>query len=120
MHYLANIIYQISRKVSKIKHFKFNQQALNKIHYIETYKRNLLLHTDEGEVISYESMKALEQRLSPFGFYRCHAGYLVNMGLVRKVEKLEITLSSGETVYVSKPKKKDFMKALAGYWGKML
>ena len=62
--------------------------AVNKIHYIETYKRNLLLHTDEGEVISYESMKALEQRLSPFGFYRCHAGYLVNMGLVRKVEKL--------------------------------
>ena len=94
--------------------------AVNEIHYIETYKRNLLLHMDEGEVISYESMKALEQRLSPFGFYRCHAGYLVNMGLVRKVEKLEITLSSDETVYVSKPKKKDFMKALAGYWGKML
>lgn len=94
--------------------------AVNKIHYIETYKRNLLLHTDDGEVISYESMKALEQRLTPFGFYRCHAGYLVNMGLIQSVEKLEITLSSGETVYVSKPKKKEFMKALAGYWGEML
>lgn len=94
--------------------------AVNELHYIETYKRNLLLHTDDGNVISYESMKALEQRLSTFGFYRCHAGYLVNMGFVKNVEKLKITLSTGETVYVSKPKKKGFMTALAGYLGKML
>ena len=41
MHYLANIIYQISRKVSKIKHFKFNQQALNSVLYniVDAYNK---------------------------------------------------------------------------------
>lgn len=94
--------------------------ALNTLHYAETYKRNLLLHTDQGDVISYRSMKELETELKQYGFFRCHSGFLVNMGFVKQVEKLEVHLTSGETIYVSKPKKKEFMEAMAEYWGKML
>ncbi len=94
--------------------------ALNTLHYAETYKRNLLLHTEQGEVISYRSMKELETELKQYGFFRCHSGFLVNMGFVKQVEKLEVHLTSGETIYVSKPKKKEFMEAMAEYWGKML
>lgn len=94
--------------------------ALNTLHYAETSKRNLLLHTDTEEILCYRKMKDLEQELLPFGFFRCHTGYLVNLAFVKSVEKLEIELNSGEKMYVSKPKKKEFMEALAGYWGKML
>lgn len=94
--------------------------AVKRLHYAETYGRNLLLHTDDGQVISYKNMKELEKELGPHGFYRCHAGFLVNMGFVKKVEKLDIELTSGEKIYVSKPKRKAFMETLAGYWGKML
>ncbi len=93
---------------------------LNTLHYVETYKRNLLLHTDDGEVISYKNMKELEKELVPYGFYRCHVGFLVNMEFVKRVEKLNIELTSGETIYASKPKKKEFMEAMAEYWGKRL
>ena len=50
----------------------------------------------------------------------CLSGFLVNLTFVKTVEKLDVELTSGETVYVSKPKRKEFMEALAGYWGKML
>ena len=93
---------------------------LNTLHYVETYKRNLLLHTDDGEVISYKNMKELEKELVPYGFYRCHVGFLVHMEFVKRVEKLNIELTSGETIYASKPKKKEFMEAMAEYWGKRL
>lgn len=94
--------------------------ALNTLHYVETYKRNLLLHTDGGEIISYKSMKEMERELASYGFFRCHAGFLVNMGFVKVVERLKVELTSGEIIYVSKPKKKGFMEAMAKYWGKML
>ena len=65
-------------------------------------------------------MKEIEKELSPYGFFRCHVGFLVNLVFVKKVEKLDVELTSGETVYVSKPKRREFMEALAGYWGNML
>lgn len=94
--------------------------SVNKLRYVETYKRNLMLHTDNGGLICYKNMKEMEKELSNYGFFRCHAGFLVNLAFVKKVEKLDVELTSGEIVYVSKPKRKDFMEALAGYWGKML
>lgn len=94
--------------------------ALKSLHFAETYRRNLLLHTDGGEVICYQSMKELEKELSDRGYFRCHAGYLVNLASVKKVEKLEIELITGEKIYVSKPRRRAFMEALAAYWGKML
>ena len=93
---------------------------MNKLHYVVTYKRNLLLHTDDGDVICYKNMKEMEKELTPYGFFRCHSGFLVNLAFVKNVEKLDVELTSGETIYVSKPKRKEFMEALAGYWGKML
>lgn len=94
--------------------------AVNELRYVETYRRNLLLHTEDGEVVCYKNMKEMEEELAPFGFFRCHAGFLVNLASVKNVEKLNVELTSGETVYVSKPKRKEFMETLAGYWGKRL
>lgn len=94
--------------------------SVNRLHYAETHQRNLLLHTEDGEVICYKNMKEMEKELSPYGFFRCHTGFLVNLAFVKNVEKLDVELTTGETVYVSKPKRKAFMEALAGYWGKML
>ena len=94
--------------------------ALNTLHYIETYKRNLILHTDKEEILSYRKMSDMEEELRPYGFFLCHRGFLVNMGYVKQVEKLDVHLTFGETIYVSKPKKKEFMEAMAAYWGKLL
>ncbi|MDE7477217.1 MAG: LytTR family DNA-binding domain-containing protein [Lachnospiraceae bacterium] len=93
---------------------------LNKLRYVETFNRNLLLHTEQENIICYKSMKEMEHELSELGFARCHTSYIVNLFFVKGVNKLEITLVTGETIPISQPKRKQFMERLAEYWGDLL
>lgn len=93
---------------------------LSSLHYLETYNRNVKLHTDDGEIISYKKMKELEEELEDARFIRCHSGYLVNPFFVKRVGKLEITLTDGEVIPISQPKRKAVMEKLADYWGDRL
>ncbi len=93
---------------------------LNALQYVETFNRNLLLHTEQENIICYRSMKDLEQELAAHGFVRCHTSYIVNLFFVKGVNKLEITLVTGETIPISQPRRKQFMEQLAEYWGDFL
>lgn len=90
---------------------------LKTIRYIETYNRNLLIHTDEENLICYWKMKEMEKKVADNGFARNHASYLTNLYYVESVEKMDIQLSSGEKLPLSKTKKKLFMEQLSRYWG---
>ena len=94
--------------------------AVSKLHYVETYKRNLLLHTDDGDVICYKNMKEIEKELTLYGFFRCHVGFLVNLSFVKNVEKLDVELTSGRDSLCQQAKTEKVYGGLAGYWGKML
>lgn len=94
--------------------------ALKSLRYVETFNRRLLLHTEQENIISYKSMKEMEQELSQAGFVRCHTSYLVNLFYVKGVQKLEITLITGEQIPISQPKRKAFMEQLTRYWGERL
>lgn len=91
--------------------------ALKSISHIETFNRNLLLHTEQENIICYKSMKDMEQELQGKGFIRCHTSYIVNLFYVKGVNKLEIELITGEIIPISQPKRKMFMEKLAEYWG---
>ena len=93
---------------------------IHTLHYLETYNRNVKIHTDDGELISYKKMKDLEEELRAAHFIRCHSSYLVNPFFVKRVEKLEITLTDGDTIPISQPKRKAVMEQLADYWGDRL
>lgn len=93
---------------------------LRTLRYVETFNRNLLLHTDQEKIVCYKSMKEMEQELTGQGFVRCHTSYIVNLFYVKGVNKLEITLVTGETLPISQPKRKLFMEQLAEYWGDLL
>lgn len=93
---------------------------LRTLRYVETFNRNLLLHTDQEKIVCYKSMKEMEQELAGHGFVRCHTSYIVNLFFVKGVNKLEITLVTGETIPISQPKRKLFMEQLAEYWGDLL
>ena len=94
--------------------------ALNSLRYIETFSRNLLLHTEQENIICYKSMKEMEQELKEKGFVRCHTSYIVNLFYVKGINKLEIVLVTGEAIPISQPKRKEFMKKLAEYWGDLI
>ena len=93
---------------------------LKSLRFIETFNRNLLLYTDQENIICYKKMKELETELVQHGFVRCHSGYLVNLFYVKRIEKLDIILTTGERVPISQPKRKEFMERLADYWGDWL
>lgn len=93
---------------------------LKGLKFIETFNRNLLLHTEHGHVICYRKMKEMEAALGQQGFVRCHSGYLVNLFYVKRIEKLEIILLTDEKIPISQLKRKAFMKQLADYWGNQL
>lgn len=94
---------------------------LNTLRFVETFNRNLLLHTDQENIISYKSMKEMEQMLCERDdFVRCHTSYIVNLFFVKGVKKLELELITGEIVPISQPKRKIVMEKLAEYWGDLL
>lgn len=94
--------------------------SLNSLSYIETFNRNLMLYTDSENIISYRKMKDVENELEKHSFVRCHAGFLVNLFFVKRIEKLEIELIDGERIPISQQKRKLVMEKLAQYWGDRL
>lgn len=94
--------------------------SLKSLRYVETFNRNLLLHTEQENIICYKSMKELEQELQGEGFIRCHTSYIINLFYVKGVNKLEIELMTGERIPISQPRRKMFMEKLTEYWGDML
>lgn len=93
---------------------------LKSLRYVETFNRNLLLHTEQENIICYKSMKEMERKLQDKGFVRCHTSYIVNLFYVKGIKKLDIELITGEIIPISQPKRKEFMEQLADYWGDML
>lgn len=41
--------------------------------------------TPQGELSSHAGLRRMAERLEPWGFFRCHRAYLVNLGYVRSV-----------------------------------
>lgn len=104
----------ISNDTGKYKVF------LNNLQYIETFGRNLMVHTDKENIIAYRKLKKFEAELPATSFMRCHASYLVNLFYVKRVVKLDIELTNGERIPISQPKRKIVMEKLAEYWGERL
>lgn len=93
---------------------------LKNISYVETYNRNLLIHTNEQNIVCYWKMRELENKIATYGFSRNHSSYITNLFYVESVEKNEVKLSTGERLPISKTKKKTFMEGIAEYWGKLI
>ena len=56
--------------------------------FIETDKRNIIVHTVERDYISNRGIDEVEAELKNCGFFRCHKSYLVNLERVRKIDKV--------------------------------
>lgn len=92
---------------------------LSDIKYIETYCRNTMIHTKQKDVLSYRNMKVHLSGLNNH-FVRCHSAIIVNLEYVDSVEQNQLKLITGETVPISKYRKKDFMIQLTNYYGNKL
>ena len=82
--------------------------------YFENEMRKIIAHTVRGEYSFYGVMADMEKEAGT-GFYRCHRGYLVNLSYVTEYDIENITLSSGEKIYLSKDRYHDFVKQYMRY-----
>lgn len=86
----------------------------SEILYIESKAKKAEIHMVKETIEIYASMGELEEQLGE-SFYRCHRGYLVNMAYIVEYNADSISLAGGETVYLTKKKHSEFVKAYMWY-----
>ncbi|QIK69455.1 response regulator transcription factor [Erysipelothrix sp. HDW6C] len=89
---------------------------LDDIYFIESQGHYVHYHTDGKSVISIETLKAIEEQLAPYAFYRCNNHYLVNLNHVSSI-KDDTAFVGKYALRISRPRKKDFMNALTEHLG---
>lgn len=88
---------------------------MDDIVYIETLKRNTMIHTINQDILSYKTMKSHLLRLNTM-FIRCHSGIIVNLEYVTEMRKDSIKLQPGNIVPLSKYRKNEVKEALMSYF----
>ena len=81
---------------------------INNIIYVETIKRNTLVHLRGNNYVCTQTMKEMCSLLEEEGFFKCHQSYLVNLDDVDYYDAQDIYLKNGETIMLSKRNRKAF------------
>lgn len=90
---------------------------LRSILYIEVQGHRLSIHTDAETVFGAGTLAETEAKLQGKGFLRCNKCFLVNARYIRAVQGYELLLTNGESLKISRPRKKAFMSELAEAMG---
>ncbi|MDR1387006.1 MAG: LytTR family DNA-binding domain-containing protein [Propionibacteriaceae bacterium] len=91
--------------------------ATRDIVYLESVKHRLIVHTLERQHSTVGPLKAMEATLAERGFFRSNSCYLVNLRHVTAVQQSSCVMTTGQSLVVSRPRKKDFLIALTDYLG---
>lgn len=89
---------------------------LKKIKYIESIKRQIIIHETDNELKIYFKLKELEKQL-PKNFIRCHQSYIVNMDKVKYLNMYFFSLHSGEQIPVSQSRYNKTKETFLDYLG---
>ncbi|AYE34085.1 LytR/AlgR family response regulator transcription factor [Clostridium septicum] len=91
--------------------------SISDILYLEILDRKVLIHTNSDIYTSTNKLKYWNDMLSPLGFSNPHNSFLVNLNYVKELNKNNVVLCNGDTIYASQRKfksfKKDFMNFLS-------
>ena len=88
----------------------------NDIKYVETLSHYLIYHTVKGDFKLLGSLKSAAEQLSAESFVLCNRCYLVNLRYVSEVSDNAVRVDS-DMLIISRYRRKEFMKALAKFWG---
>ncbi|MDE6627658.1 MAG: LytTR family DNA-binding domain-containing protein [Lachnospiraceae bacterium] len=76
--------------------------------YISAEDKYTVLYTGEQYFISDFALKRYEEQLSPYGFFRIHRKYLINLYHYKGMQCGKLMLSDGKLLPVSKKRMQDF------------
>ena len=89
------------------------------IYYVESRGHSMIYHTTTGEYESTSTMKEIEESLADSGFFRASKWYLINLAHVDSFRDTSVVLG-GQSLTVSRLRRKDLMEALNAYWGEVM
>lgn len=103
------------REQHHIVHFKWQDATyaleVSNIVYIEGYRRLIEFISKDNKYKCVGKLSEYEARLSPYGFFRCHQGFMINMGYIKSIEDKQIITVYDQAVAMSVRKKQDCLKA---------
>lgn len=85
--------------------------------YIEVADHKLSYHTEREIIYGFGSLSALEERLKAEHFMRCNSCYLINPKYIESVSGYTVRMKNGDSLKISKPRKKKFMLELTEWLG---
>lgn len=89
----------------------------DEIYYIEVADHRLYIHTESGVFSKLGTLKEMENQLEGSHFAKCNKCYLVNLRHVIHLRGNLVTLTNGQELQVSRPRKKEFQLAIMNYYG---
>lgn len=94
-----------------------NVSAINisDIYYIECCQRNINIYTRNKMYKKIGKISEEESLLKPYGFFRVHQGYLVNMFYIKDIKDNEVVLLNGVKVPISVRKRKETLREFNDY-----
>ena len=115
----------ISRQVTEEKKYiriksdyRENLIPVNDIIYIESFGPKLSLHTLDGHIDFYGTLKDMEQSINEMTdtFFRSHKSFLINTKHIKQISLKDqaVIMANGDKCLVSR-NKKDYLKMLLGY-----
>ncbi|MNJ57834.1 Transcriptional regulatory protein YpdB [compost metagenome] len=85
---------------------------LNEIVFIESSKKNTIIHTQNEQITSYKTMKEYENRLREYRFYRCHISYIVNTDYVANIQENVLRMNNREIIPISRYRRKELVQIM--------
>ena len=84
---------------------------VDSIYYFEVTRKDIFIHFENSTLKCHKTIAAFEEELLPFGFFRTHRSYLVNISKIDTMNNKSATLKNGEEVYVSSKKYDELCEA---------
>lgn len=90
--------------------------AAGSVTYIESAAHDIFVHVGDEVIKLWGTLGKFEEELKDASFVRCNTSFLVNLKYVQAVKKEEIVVN-GQSLPLSRARRKEFLSALARYKG---
>ncbi len=79
--------------------------------YAEVFQHETSFVLSQEKHTAAIQLGQVEELLTPYGFFRCHRSYLVNLRRIRRIGAAELTLEDGTVIPISKHRRREFIDA---------
>ena len=87
----------------------------NDIYYIESANHSTILHINKGSYVSNTKLREWVEELSEEKFFKVHRCYIINLGMIEKIEKTEVLMNNAAEIPIARGMWEELMRAYLAY-----